>query len=51
VGKVLVCHVNIKGSFPTPAMVFLHGFYHEETSHLSLLRGKTERERERGLIE
>jgi hypothetical protein len=44
VGKVLVFHLNVKGSIPTPAMIFLHGFYHEETALLSPLGG-TERER------
>jgi hypothetical protein len=34
------------GSIPTPAMIFLNDFYHEETAPLSPLRG-TERERER----
>jgi hypothetical protein len=48
VGKVLDCHLNVKGSIPTPAMIFLHGFYHEETALLSPLRGtESERERER----
>jgi hypothetical protein len=32
VGKVHVFHLNVKGSIPTPAMIFLHGFYHEETT-------------------
>jgi hypothetical protein len=49
VGKMLVFHLNVKGSIPTPTMIFLHGFYHEETALLSPLRG-TESERERGLI-
>jgi hypothetical protein len=49
VGKVLVFHLNVKGSIPTPATIFLCGFYHEESTLLSPLRG-TERERERGLI-
>jgi hypothetical protein len=49
VGKVLDCHLNVKGSIPTPPMIFLHGFYHEETALVSPLRG-TERERERGFI-
>jgi hypothetical protein len=29
VGKVLVSHLIVTGSIPTPAMIFLHGFYHE----------------------
>jgi hypothetical protein len=45
VGKVLVFHLNVKGSIPSPAMIFLH----EETALLSPLRG-TERERERERI-
>jgi hypothetical protein len=48
VGKVLVFHLNVKGSIPTP-MIFLNGCYHEESALLSPLRG-TEREREKGLI-
>jgi hypothetical protein len=44
-GKVLVCHPNVKGSNPTPASIFLHDFYHKETALLSPLR-ETERERE-----
>ncbi len=48
VGKVLVFHLKVKGPIPTPAMIFLHGFYHEETALLSPLRGtESERERER----
>jgi hypothetical protein len=45
VGEVLDCHLNVKDSIPSPAMNFLHGFYHEETALLSPLRG-TEREKE-----
>ncbi len=47
VGKVLVFHLNVVGSIPTPGMIFLHGSYHEETDLLSPLRGT---ERERGSI-
>ncbi len=52
VGKVLDCHLNVKGAIPTPAMIFLHA-YHKETALLSPLRGterERERERERGFI-
>jgi hypothetical protein len=45
VGKGLDCRLNLKGSISTPAMIFLHGFYHEETALLSPLRG-TEREKQ-----
>jgi hypothetical protein len=44
VGKVLVCHLNVTGSIPTPAMIFLLGFY--QCSSFSL-----EREREREKID
>jgi hypothetical protein len=45
-GKVIVFHLYVKGSIPTPAVIFLHGFYHGETALLSSLRG-SEREGER----
>ncbi len=35
VGKVLGFHLNVTGSIPTTAMIFLHGFYHEEAALLS----------------
>jgi hypothetical protein len=40
VGLILVCHLNVKGSIPTPAMALLHCFY--QCSSFSL-----ERDRER----
>jgi hypothetical protein len=39
---VLVCHLNVEGSIPIPAMIFLHGFY--QCSSFSLDR---DREREK----
>ncbi len=46
VGKMLDCHLNVSGSIPTPAMIFLLGFY--QCSSFSLER---DREREKiGLI-
>jgi hypothetical protein len=47
VGKVLVFHLNIKGSIPTPAKIFLHGFYHEETALLFSLERDREKKTER----
>jgi hypothetical protein len=44
VGKVLDCHLNVSGSIPTPAMIFLLGFY--QCSSFSL-----ERDREREKID
>ncbi len=38
VDTVLVCHLNIQGSIPTPAIIFLHGFY--QCSSFSLDRNK-----------
>jgi hypothetical protein len=48
VGKVLVYHLNVTGSIPTPAMIFLLGFY--QSSSFSLERDR-EREREREKID
>jgi hypothetical protein len=45
VGKALACQLNIKGSIPIPAMVFLRAFY--GTNALPPpSRGPEERERE-----
>jgi hypothetical protein len=43
VGMVLVDHLNVKGSIPTPAMIFLHGFLRYSSFSL-------ERDRERKKI-
>jgi hypothetical protein len=42
-GKVLVFHLNVMGSIPTPAMIILYGFYHEEIPLLSPLRERADK--------
>jgi hypothetical protein len=47
VGKVLDRHLNVKGSIPTPAVIFLHAFYGTNALPPPSRGSESEREREK----
>jgi hypothetical protein len=48
VGKVLVYHLNVTGSIPTPAMIFLLGFHQSSSFSLERDRERVSKKKRKG---